>query len=114
MQYPSPETLRLKGIIAEQSASLKHISARLSAHDNTLSDLGGILGNESMTSAEIVGRVRELAAGTAESGRLRDGMETIEMIVSAIMPNSGCEKNTVELVQDMADLIQKLRGDVVG
>lgn len=52
---------RLESTIATQTQTIKHISARLCAHDNTLSDIGKILGDESMPSAEIVKRVTALA-----------------------------------------------------
>lgn len=52
----------IKDHIETQAASLKHVSMRVAAHDDTLSDIGKILGDESMPGAKIVQRVRELVS----------------------------------------------------
>jgi hypothetical protein len=51
-------------------------------------------------------------AAEARAKRAEDGLEKIDCIASAIVGNPGLEKNTVELVEDMAFLIQKLRGEL--
>jgi flavorubredoxin len=51
-------------------------------------------------------------AAEARAKRAQDGLEQIDSIASAIVGNPGCEKNTVQLVEDMAHLIQRLRGDL--
>jgi hypothetical protein len=52
---------RMESKIATQADSIKRISERLMAHDMTLSDIGKILGDETMSSAEIIKRVSALA-----------------------------------------------------
>lgn len=51
-------------------------------------------------------------AAEARAKRAEDGLEKIDAIASAIVGNPGCEKNTVELVEDMAFLVQRLRGEL--
>lgn len=52
---------KMEHTISTQAQTIKHITVRLAAHDMTLSDIGKILGDETMPSDEIIRRVRVLA-----------------------------------------------------